>query len=271
MFSSSFPRAVLRAYWVLSVCLPTTKSLSAQAAATVQIGPTDITLPPGGCQQFLARAYDAAGAGVVTAGFVYSLSNPADFTLQAPDDGYVCSNATLAAGSTTKVTVAVPGTQATATTTFTVPPAPGARAPLPGDMTISRDLVLERAALSERDKIDGMLSPSAKLKVNSVSETFVNTLLRDNNDVDPSQSVREAMGRQFGQLSSQQSDLLTFYTLAGVVQLLDERQARNSGLSGEDMLRLERYMDRRSRFYETLSNLMKKYSETLQAIIQNLK
>ena len=206
-------------------------------------------MPPGKCQQFLAWAYDAAGARVVTAGFVYSLSNPADFTLQAPDNGYVCSNATLAAGSTTKVTVAVPGTQATATTTFAVPPAPVAQAPLPGDRTIRRDLVLERAALSERDKIGGMLSPSAKLKLNSVSETFLNTLLRDNNDVDPSQLVREAMGRQFGQLSSQQSDLLTFYTLAGVIQLFDERQARNSGSRKEDMLRLQQYMDKRSKFH----------------------
>ncbi|MGZ8392756.1 MAG: hypothetical protein ACXWWK_07965 [Gemmatimonadales bacterium] len=271
VFSLSFPRAVLPAYWVLAVCLTTTKALSAQTAATVQIGPTDITLPPGECQQFSARAYDAAGAGVVTAGFVYSLSNPADFTLKASDNGYVCSNATLAAGSATQITVAVPGTRARATTTLTVPPAPGAQAPLPGDMSISRDLVLERAALSERDKIDGMLSPSAKLKVNGVSETFLNTLLRDNNDVDPSPFVREAMGREFGQLSSQQSDLLTFYALAGVVQLFDEKQAIHSGLSEEDMLRLQRYMDRRSRFQETLSNLLKKYSETAQAITQNLK
>ena len=235
-------------------------------------------MPPGTCQQFSAWAYDAAGTQVVTAGLVYSLSNPADFTLQAPDNGYVCSNATLAAGSTTTVTVAVPGTKASATTTFTVPPAPGAQAPRPGDMTISRDLVLERAALSERDKIDGMLSPSAKLKLNSVSETFLNTLLRDNNDVDPSQLVREAMGRQFGQLSSQQSDLLTFYTLAGVIQLIppylggrDARAARNVGLSEEDMLRLQQYADKSSKFRQTLSNLMKKYSETAQAIIQNLK
>ena len=169
------------------------------------------------------------GTQVVTASFVYSLSNSADFTLQAPDNGYVCSNPTLAAGSATQVTVALPGSRASATTTLTVPPAPGTQAPLPGDMSISRDLVLERAALSERDKIDGMLSPSAKMKVNSVSEEFLNTLLRDNNDVDPSPFVREVMGREFGQLSQQQSDLLTFYTLAGVIQLLDERQARNSG------------------------------------------
>ncbi|MEP7226617.1 MAG: hypothetical protein ABI785_04595 [Gemmatimonadales bacterium] len=231
----------------------------------------DITLSPGKCQQFSAWAYDTAGTQVVTASFVYSLSNSADFTLRAPDNGYVCSNPTLAAGSATQVTVALPGSRASATTTLTVPPAPGTQAPLPGDMSISRDLVLERAALSERDKIDGMLSPSAKMKVNSVSEEFLNTLLRDNNDVDPSPFVREVMGREFGQLSQQQSDLLTFYTLAGVIQLLDERQARNSGLSQEDMLRLQQYMDKRSKFYEMLSNLMKKLSDAAQAMIQNLK
>ena len=271
MFSLSVPRAVLPAYVVLAVCLTTIKSLSAQTAASVQIDPTDITLPPGECQQFSARAFDAAGALVVTAGFVYSLSNPADFILKAPDNGYVCSTATLAAGSATQVTVAVTGTRANATTTLTVPPPPGAQAILPGEVSISRDLVLERAALSERDKIDGLLSPSAKLKVNSVSETFLSTLLRDNNDVDPSLFVREAMGREFGYLSSQQSDLLTFYALAGVIQLFDEKQAMESGLSEKDMLMLQQYMDKRSRFQQTLSNLLKKYSETAQAITQNLK
>jgi hypothetical protein len=276
VLSLSFPRAVLSAYWVFAVCLINTKSLSAQTSATVQIGPTDITLPPGTCQQFLASAYDAAGTPVVPAGFVYSLSNPADFTLQAPDSGYVCSKAALAAGSTTEVTVAVPGSRATATTTFTVSPASGAQAPAPGAMTISRDLVLERAALSERDKIDGMLSPSAKLKLNSVSETFLNTLLRNNNDVDPSQLVREAIERQFGPLSSEQSDLLTFYTLAGVIQLIQPysgaRDARaRRKLSAEDVLRLRQYADNGSELERMISNLMKKYAEAEQAIIQSMK
>jgi hypothetical protein len=240
-----------------------TTALSAQTPATVQIGPRDVTLPPGKCQQFLASAYDGAGTRVLSAGFVYSLSNPADFTLQAPDNGYVCANATLAAGSATKVTVAVPGTQASATTTFTVPP--------PGDMSISRDLVVEGAALAERDKIDGMLSPSAKLKLNSVSEAFLSTLLRGNSDADPSQLVKEAMGRQFGQLSRQQSDLLTFYTLAGVIKLIPPHSAGRDGLSEAERLRLQQYMDKESRFEQMISDLMKKASQTSQAIIQNLK
>lgn len=290
VFSLSFPRgarlrtglvqrpAVLPAYVVLAVCLTTTKSLSAQTIATVQITPTNVTLPAGTCQQFLGWAYDAAGKRVLSAALVYSLSNLTDFTLRARNNGYVCSNATLAAGSTTKVKVTVSGTQVSTTTTFTVPPAPGAQVPPPGDMSISRDLVLERAALAQRNKIDSMLSPSAKLKLNSVSEAFLNRLLRDNNDVDPSQLVKEELERQFVQLSSQQSDLLTFYTLAGVVELIpphsagrDERQGGDSGLSEEAMLRLQQYMDKRSKFEQTLSNQMKKASETTQGIIQNLK
>jgi hypothetical protein len=252
------------------VCLTATKSLSAQTAATVRIGPTDITLPPGGCQQFSAQAYDAAGARVVTAGFVYSLSNPRDFTLQAPENGYVCSNATVAAGTATEITAAILRNHASATTTLTVLPA-GDRVPLPGDTSISRDLELEQAVLSQRDRIEAMLTPSAKLKVNSLSETLLDTLLRGNNDVDPSQVVREAIGRQFRQLSSEQSDLLTFYTLAGVIRLFDEREATNSGLSREDMLMLQRRMEPYSKLDQMASNLLKKYADTLHAILQNLK
>ena len=42
-------------------------------------------------------------------------------------------------------------------------------------------------------------------------------------------------------------------------------------MSELDQLRLQMLMDRRSKMMETLSNLMKKFSDTQEDIIQNLK
>ena len=44
-----------------------------------------------------------------------------------------------------------------------------------------------------------------------------------------------------------------------------------NGMSQMTSLRLQMTMDRRSRFIETLSNIMKKLSETSDSIVQNLK
>jgi hypothetical protein len=44
-----------------------------------------------------------------------------------------------------------------------------------------------------------------------------------------------------------------------------------SDLSEQQQLKLQRLTDRRAKAFETLSNLMKKFSETDQAIIGNLK
>jgi hypothetical protein len=56
--------------------------------------------------------------------------------------------------------------------------------------------------------------------------------------------------------------------------LLGDLEGRLDGmneLSEETSLRLQIFMDRRSKFIETLSNLMKKINTTMETLVQNLK
>ncbi len=50
-----------------------------------------------------------------------------------------------------------------------------------------------------------------------------------------------------------------------------DRKDSLSDLSQMQSLRLQMYMDRRSKLYETLSNLMKKAGDTDSTIVGNLK
>jgi hypothetical protein len=49
------------------------------------------------------------------------------------------------------------------------------------------------------------------------------------------------------------------------------QDALNQGLSEAESLRLQLALDRTSRFLQTLSNILKKISETSETIVQNLK
>jgi hypothetical protein len=69
-------------------------------------------------------------------------------------------------------------------------------------------------------------------------------------------------------------DALTFlaiYDAAEILQSDAEKLDTLGDLSQEQSMRLQRLMDRRSKFFETLSNLMKKISDTAEGIVANLK
>ena len=58
-----------------------------------------------------------------------------------------------------------------------------------------------------------------------------------------------------------------------ILELMSLRDRRDSlsELGEQDQLRLQMVMDRLAKLYTTLSNLMKKISETAQSIVQNMK
>lgn len=148
-----------------------------------------------------------------------------------------------------------------------------------------RNLALEREALTQRDKIEGLLPPAAKQKLEVVFEAFLRRLLRDKKPVDAGRIVKEELARQFPGLSPKQAHLLTFYVVTGVIRKVPpahaERQAERDGLrdkkdsisemSETDMLMLQQMMEKKNQLESMISNLVKAGFEGGQAALQTLK
>jgi len=143
-----------------------------------------------------------------------------------------------------------------------------------------RDLVLERDALAQRKQIDGMLPLWSKRKLNVVFRAFLNRLLHDKNSLDLSNLLDEEMRRQFADLSRQQSNILTFYVLTGVIEMIPPHARKNDTSSDKDslgemsqmdMLVLQQMMEKKSQLETMISNVMKAGFEGGQAAIQALK
>lgn len=150
----------------------------------------------------------------------------------------------------------------------------------PGSEYERRNLALEKGALAQRAKIDAMLSPSTKRKLNSIFSAFLSRLLRDKKSIGVSKIANEELARQFRDLSPQQSNILTFYIFAGVIKLLPPHANRSATKSqkdsiGEmnekDMLWLQHMMEKKSELETMISNIMKAGFEGGQAAIQALK
>ena len=148
-----------------------------------------------------------------------------------------------------------------------------------------RNLALERDALTQRDKIEEMLQPLAKQKLEIVFESFLKRLLRDRKPVNAAQIIKEELARQFADLSQKQEHILTFYVVTGVIKKvppthrqwqaergrLKDKKDSISDLSETDMLMLQQMMEKKNQLESMISNLMKAGFEGGQAAIQALK
>jgi hypothetical protein len=142
---------------------------------------------------------------------------------------------------------------------------------------MERNLKFERVATARYRKIDALLQPAAKRKLAAASSKVLKSLAKNSNSGDPLELVRAQVEAQFVGLSADQSDLLSFYVLEDVAQLLavqDDLKGKLDGMnemSEMTSMRLQMMMDRRSKFISTLSNIMKKISTTQDTLVQNLK
>jgi hypothetical protein len=156
------------------------------------------------------------------------------------------------------------------------------------DNYTKRNLTLERDALAQRDKIDGMLPPWAKQRLEIVSKAFLKRLLSGNKTADLSQIVKEEVGRQFRDVSPKQSNILTLYVLTNVVKMLPPHRTSYENaeaereklkdkkdsleeLSEQDLLLLQQMMEKKNQLETMISNVMKAGYEGGQAAIQALK
>ena len=143
-----------------------------------------------------------------------------------------------------------------------------------------RELTQERAALAQRDKIDAMLPPWVKPKLDIVSNAFLKRVLRDKKPLDLGKLADEEMARQFVDLSPEQSKVLNFYVLAGVIKLIPPHVMKDDLLKKKDsiaemnemdMLMLQQMMEKKGQLETIISNVMKAGFEGSQAAIQSLK
>jgi hypothetical protein len=150
-------------------------------------------------------------------------------------------------------------------------------APGYGSNQQDQDVTLEKSAFSRKKRLGVMLKPSARMKLDLAAKKLVTSLARHPERVDPYALVRREIGNGFGRLSIDQENLLVFYVLAESAAIISGREQIRGGaesmseLSEMGSLRLQMAMDRRSKFMNTLSNMMKKVSATRDAVVQNMK
>lgn len=140
---------------------------------------------------------------------------------------------------------------------------------------VRRDFTLEQAALARNSTLAASMQQEARSKLDLAARAVLVELASGPENADPYPVARREVRSRFGRLSTQQSDLLSLYVLTSVAGLLSrpdelKRNGMNE-MSEMTSLRLQMMMDRRSKLMSTLSNLMKKTSDTQKSLIQNLK
>lgn len=145
----------------------------------------------------------------------------------------------------------------------------------PDSIQVRRDLALEQAARTRARTLAASLRPEARAKLDLAARAVLAALESGRGNSDPDPLVRREVRSRFGRLSTEQADLFSLYVLARVAGYLSNPEDLSGngsdGISETTALRLQGMMDRRSKFMSTLSNLMKKTSDTQKSVIQNLK
>jgi hypothetical protein len=142
---------------------------------------------------------------------------------------------------------------------------------------VRRDFTLEQAALARGQRLASLIQPEAKVKLDLAARTLLAHLASGSENADPYAIAQQEVRSKFARLSTEQSNLLSFYILAEAARLLshpDELKGKLNGMnemSEMTSLRLQMTMDRRPKFISTLSNMLKKISTTQDTLVQNIK
>ena len=142
---------------------------------------------------------------------------------------------------------------------------------------VRRDFTLEQAASARNHRLAALLQPEAKAKLDLATRALLAHLASGPENADPYAFAQQEVHSKFYQLSSEQSNLLSFYVLGEVARILSNPEELKEKLDGMNemsemtSLRLQMMMDRRSKFISTLNNIMKKISTTQDTLVQNLK
>lgn len=164
-----------------------------------------------------------------------------------------------------------------ATPVFAQPPqktVPAATVPT-GHSRVHRDAALEKAAAARARRLAAILQPQVRARLDLAAGKVLKYLSTGPGRIDPEQVARRDVREGFPGLSEAQADLLTFYVLAEATEQLTrldtEQKDGKSSMSQQNAMRLQMALDRRSKFVQTLSNLMKKITTTQDTLVENVK
>jgi len=120
------------------------------------------------------------------------------------------------------------------------------------------------AVASQHERVQRLIPPPARQKVGQLVPGFRAEAMKLPPQADFGKVALAHVKRKFPGLSSQQYDVLAF-------ELIHETVAGMSEQSETQSLELQMTMDRRSKLIDTLSNVLKKISDTEDSVVQNLK
>ena len=138
-------------------------------------------------------------------------------------------------------------------------------------ITIQPVLQLEPTIVARASSIRSYLQPTAQTKLELVVVLLKKQIAAQAQPDSIAAMAQAEVTRQFGRMTSEQNDILTLAALTAAAEGSQDQKDTLGELSAEVSLKLQVYQERRARYLEMLSNLMKKSSETSAAIVSNMK
>jgi hypothetical protein len=120
------------------------------------------------------------------------------------------------------------------------------------------------AVVSQHERVQRLISGPTKQKLAQLMPGFRAEVMKLPPQADFGRLALADVKRRFPRLSSQEYDVLAFELMHQTVDSLNEQSETQS-------LELQMTMDRRSKLIDTLSNVLKKISETGDSVVQNMK
>ena len=129
-------------------------------------------------------------------------------------------------------------------------------------------------AWQQYQRYSRLLSPNMKLRIRQVVPLYLDHVRSVQDPHSLYRSALAALKLRFPSSSPEETDVLAFYlvSLAAVTEggMRGKLNSMNE-MSEMTSLKLQVTMNRRSKFIETLSNIMRKISSTQDSVVQNLK
>jgi hypothetical protein len=120
------------------------------------------------------------------------------------------------------------------------------------------------AVVAQHERVQRLIPAPTKQKLAQLVPGFRAEVMRLPPQADFGRVALANVKRKFPGLSNQQYDVLAFELMHQTVDSLNEQSETQS-------LELQMTMDRRSKLIDTLSNVLKKISDTGDSVVQNLK
>ncbi len=135
----------------------------------------------------------------------------------------------------------------------------------------------DQKSSSRLDRIGTMLQPEARIKCERVVKLISARAATGAGEADLVSAAQKELRGSFTRLTDTQCDLLTCYVLSKAGRTISPRDTthaaprKKTDLDERTAGNLQMQMDRKSKFNSTISNMLKKISDTQDALVGNIK